>query len=60
MYVIFFKGYKIVGQCTNDYSNDHVVIQAYLKAGTDEPKLYNFVVRRCWVFTLEETAAFLN
>lgn len=60
LYVVFYKGYKIVGECTTNFGPDHVVIQAALREEDKEPKLFNFVYARRWVFTFEETNAFLN
>lgn len=61
MYVVFFKGMKIVGECVNNFGPDHVVIRAYLRLEQNsEPQPFNFVFARHWVFTLEETTAFLN
>lgn len=59
MYVVFFKGQKIIGEFKGLFDQEHVIIKARYNAYGIMTNV-NFVFARRWVFELNESTALLN
>lgn len=59
MYVVFFKGQKIVGEFRGRFDPNHAIIKTRVNMHGIMTTV-NFIFADRWVFTLEETTTFLN